>query len=389
MKKFTRLFQNLLLSVLSIFFVLIVIEICAQIYINHFASEEAFTRYASLSQLQKKEGFPSSKSRYTPHRYLGYYPTPNFQKKKDKHNSLGYKGQNIEKPKPGEFRIVCIGGSTTYTEKIKDYRFSYPYLLEKELHKRGYKNVTVINAGASAWSSWESLINFEFRVLDLEPDMIIVYHGINDIHPRLVWPPEAYQGDNSGAREANHTGLFMPSILEYSTILRILMIRTGLIKSHSAFSRTIIKEPSTFYADDFNFQKLKNTYPSGVFKKVSAEQMLTVNTPKYFKRNIENMIVIAKHNNIKTVLATFAYSPLFKNKPRVSSREYIFAYSQLNGILKSIAKEMDVNLFDFANVFPKKKCYYLDGRHVTKKGAKLKAKLFADYIVEAKLLPGS
>lgn len=389
MKKSTRLFQNLLLLVLSIFFVFIVIEVCAQIYINNFASEEAFTQYSSLSQLQKKYGFSYSGSRYAPHRYLGYYPIPNYQKNKNKHNSLGYRGEKIEKPKPGEFRIVCIGGSTTYTEKIKDYRFSYPYLLEKELHNRGYKHVTVINAGASAWSSWESLINFEFRVLDLEPDMIIVYHGINDIHPRLVWPPEAYQGDNSGARKANYTGLFMPNILEYSTILRILMIRTGLISSHSALSRTIIKEPSTFYADDFNLQKLKNTYPSGIFNKVSAEQMLKVNTPKYFKRNIENIVVIAKHKNIKTVLATFAYSPLFKDKPRASSREYTFAYSQLNGILKSIAKELDVNLFDFAKAFPIKRCYYKDGRHVTKKGAKLKAKLFADYIVKAKLLPGS
>jgi len=94
-------------------------------------------------------------------------------------------------PKPaGQFRIVCLGGSTTYTSDVKDYRDSYPYLLEKYLKAQGYNDVTVVNAGAGSWSSWESLINFQFRVLDLDPDLIIVYHGINDIlRPIAVTTP--------------------------------------------------------------------------------------------------------------------------------------------------------------------------------------------------------
>ena len=56
----------------------------------------------------------------------------------------------------------------------------------------------MINAGLAGWSSWESMINFQLRLLDLEPDLIIVYHAVNVLHARLVWPPEAYQPDNSG-----------------------------------------------------------------------------------------------------------------------------------------------------------------------------------------------
>ena len=38
-------------------------------------------------------------------------------------------------------------------------------------------------------------------------------------------------------------------------------------------------------------------------------------------------------------------------------------------------------------LFPADKKYYTDGLHVTVEGSRLKAKLFADYIVENKLIP--
>ena len=140
-------FLNFLVLALSTFIVLIFLEVCARTYLLHFADDTYFLRYASLRQLQK--GYLSKKPIYSPHVYLGYYPTPSYRKGEDRHNSLGYRGEEIDIPKlNGEFRIVCMGGSTTYTSFVDDYRMSYPYLLEKHLKSKGYKNVDVINAGA-------------------------------------------------------------------------------------------------------------------------------------------------------------------------------------------------------------------------------------------------
>ena len=50
-------------------------------------------------------------------------------------------------------------------------------------------------------------------------------------------------------------------------------------------------------------------------------------------------------------------------------------------------RRIRINLFDFAKVFPTDKDYYTDGIHVNAEGSQLKAKLFADYIIENKLLP--
>lgn len=388
MKNNNKLGQKLLLLCLSLLLAFMLLEIGARVYVFHFTSEKKFLRYASLKQLQKK--YQDAKPLYSPHRYLGYVPSPNYRKDDNQHNALGYRGDEIDLPKPpGRYRIVCLGGSTTYTADIDNYRQSYPYLLEQELKSRGHDNVDVVNAGVNSWSSWESLINFEFRILDLDPDMIIVYHGINDIHPRFVWPPEMYQGDNSGRRPPASTYVSMPNMLEYSTFFRMLMVRMGWIDSHVAIERTIDKTRNTYYGNEFHKQKKEKTYPDGIFEKVSAKQMLATNKPVYFQRNLENMAAIANHRNIQAILATFANSPLFTDKTRASSEEYINAFEETNHIIKTVAEKMGVHCFDFANAFPDDKNYYTDGRHVTVAGAKLKARLFADYIIDKKLLPNT
>ena len=355
-----------------------------RIWINNFAGERRFLKYASLKQLEKK--YSNIKPRWSVHRYLGHIPTPDYSKDENKHNSLGYRADEITIPKPkGQFRIVCLGGSTTYTTSIENYQLSYPNLLEKELRERGLKNINVVNAGVGAYTSWESLINFEFRVLDLQPDMVIIYHGVNDILSRLVWPPDAYKGDNSGSVSA--TSMTMPNILEYSTLIRYLMIRLDIVEPHAHLERSLKKIPDTNYANMFYQQNVKNKYPDGIFKQVSAEKMLMTNKPEYFRRNIENIIAIAQYRKIETVIATFAYCPGFDDNPVVACGEFVSAYDEMNQVLKSLSEKTHVNLFDFASSFPKDKIYFTDGIHVNIDGAKLKAKMFADYLIDKGLLP--
>ena len=385
MKKIQNVLANTFLVVISTVLVFAVTEALLNVYLLHFADEARFIKYASIRQLQERK--LSNKPLYSPHRYLGYYPTPKYIRGRNKHNSLGYRGDEISMPKPkGQFRIVCLGGSTTYTAHVEDYRMSYPYLLGKYLNGKGYKHVNVINAGGSGWSSGESLINFELRVLDLEPDMIIVYHGVNDINARLVWPPEAYRGDNSGRSAPGQLGIFMPGILEYSTLLRVLMIRTGKAESHAAFERTVNRSSETYYGALFRKQVIEGVYPEGIFKEVSAEEMLKANKPVFFERNMRGIISIAKSHGIAVVLSSFAYSPLFTDMPRASSREYIAAYREQNGLLKELARETDVYFYDFAGEFPTEKRYYTDGRHVNEEGAQLKAEYFGDYLIDNALI---
>ena len=98
-----KIFSNLFVLASSTLILLILLEAGARIYLFHFADESSFRRYASLPQLQKRDLY--EKTKFSHHRYLGYYPTPNYEKGKNRHNSMGYRGEEIKSSKPdGEFR---------------------------------------------------------------------------------------------------------------------------------------------------------------------------------------------------------------------------------------------------------------------------------------------
>lgn len=365
----------------------LLVELMSRFYLWNVASENQFQKFASINQLKHRYGDLESSSIYIPHRYQGYYPNPSLNRNGRIHNSLGFRGEEVVIPKPSSvYRVVTIGGSTTYSQAENNLH-AYPYLLESVLHESGYTNVEVINAGVDSYTSLESIINLQSRVLRLEPNMVIIYHGINDIHPRLVWPPEVYQGDLSGARISNSWSLDAPELWEYSTILRMIAIRLNLIDSPISLDDTLITRPTTAYAPEFRQQVINGTYPSGIFETVSAQEMLETNKPIYFENNIRSMIAISKAYDIKPILITFAYSPNYDNNfPRVSSPEYQFAFAEHNEILKKLSTELDVELYDLEANMPDDTNYFTDGRHYTPEGNRLRAELIADFLISKALI---
>jgi hypothetical protein len=93
-------------------------------------------------------------------------------------NGLGFRAPQPLMPKPsGEFRIFCIGGSTTEQGGPKQ---SYPVFVEKYLQKNGFPEVKAYVTGMFSYSSRDSLLRFK-EYLSYAPDLIIVYHGINEL----------------------------------------------------------------------------------------------------------------------------------------------------------------------------------------------------------------
>lgn len=73
--------------------------------------------------------------------------------------------------------IVCLGGSTTFSTMVSD-EDSWPFMLQQQLGP----NYKVYNLGSPGYSSMEAIIQMTMIVPELQPDIIINYHGWNDIH---------------------------------------------------------------------------------------------------------------------------------------------------------------------------------------------------------------
>lgn len=103
-------------------------------------------------------------------------------------NNFGFRDKDFVVPKPTNvFRIICIGASTT--EEGISNKETYPKFLEEKLlkHFNNY-NIEVFNCGISGMMFEKHLARIP-DYLFLQPDMVIMYEGINDIvyelFPRL------------------------------------------------------------------------------------------------------------------------------------------------------------------------------------------------------------
>jgi len=94
-------------------------------------------------------------------------------------NNVGFRGKDVTLPKPaGTYRILCVGGSTTEEGGTDDS--TYPARLEKKLAAAfPGRSIEVVNCGISGTDTAAHLMRFA-DYLALEPDLMIMYEGVND-----------------------------------------------------------------------------------------------------------------------------------------------------------------------------------------------------------------
>jgi len=369
--------RKLLFSLVALTIALLLFELGTKAWLHWVADEDAFRRYASISQLRARYGVFD---RYRSHRHLGFALAPGFVQGDTRHNSLGFRGEELAIDKPeGTTRIVCCGGSTTYGFGVHNDDLTMPKLLQFVLREQG-RQVEVINAGCPGWTTFETLINFESRVLDLDPDFVVVYHGINDVLARMVWPPEALRGDQSGWLVREHH-LAEASWAERSDLLRILLIRGGMIEPHGSMLRVIGDRADSNQTFEFRRQRLGGTYPEGVFAEVPIERMLQQNGTRLFRRNLESLIAVAKRHGVQVLLMPFAYSKEFPNKPNIGHPAVQAAIDAGNDVVRELAREHAVGLLDLTGELTEK-AMYTDGEHFTVYGNGKRVERMAPWFLE-------
>ncbi|MFB6208061.1 MAG: SGNH/GDSL hydrolase family protein [Candidatus Nanohaloarchaea archaeon] len=335
--------------VLGAFLFIIAAEFAATSYVCNFGSRDFKVKTLNYHEYDECGVTP----RYQPHPYLSYENTPNVNTSEFVHNRYGFRGPNISQEKPdGTVRVALLGGSSTYSLGVESWKYDFARQLQEELQKKyDYQKIQVINAGVVGYTSWESLVNLEFKVLPLDPDLVVVYHGVNDVTARLV-DSSRYRADNTGYRKVWGEG---GSLTAQSTLIRLLggYPAPGLQK--------FVSHPT-----DISPERLKD------------------NPPTHFRRNIRNIATISSENNASVLLSTWSYTTAYDDY--VASPTYQKGIREQNSLIHTIANRTKAAFYDFASDMPRARKYWDTGRHVNRRGAGLKGELFAEAIVSKGLL---
>ena len=97
-------------------------------------------------------------------------------------NALGYRGPTVTAPKPpGTFRIVLLGESTTHGWGVNDDQTIDAYMRRALAERYPTRRIEVVNLAFDGYDSYQLYQRLASDGLRLDPDVLIVHTGINDV----------------------------------------------------------------------------------------------------------------------------------------------------------------------------------------------------------------
>jgi lysophospholipase L1-like esterase len=281
-------------------------------------------------------------------------------------NSLGFRGGEFQKHKPaGTIRIVCLGASTTFNAEVSSNDATWPARLQARL-REAYpgKRIEVINAAVGGYTSAENLRNLKYRVLPLDPDLVIYYEANNEI---VKDTRELAMREGIGQQSGPPAWL---SPLTKASLMADLAYKNLAILSRSrGGGRTIDRIPadlpSHFIAtlDEMHAELAKRNIP----------MVLSTFIVKY-RRSQD------RATQIKNADVAFYYMPW------MSIDGMLDAMDRYNAAILEYGRTNDVPVVDDRDVIPADPEHFSDCMHLVDKGAEVMADRFARHLRSNALL---
>jgi lysophospholipase L1-like esterase len=335
-----------------------------------------------LSETILRIFFPSPKGfiEYIPDGHLMYRLAP----KKTYHqesgkilcfiNNLGFRrDEDIQYFKPSDtFRLVVLGGSAVFAGTVL-YSSSWSFLLEEKL-KNKFKNIKieVINAGVAGYSSFESKINYLYRIRRMSPDAVIVYHTWNDM--KFFRPIEAGAVINNPPYSNNP-----PISLSFRALLFYLRKLHLYTRIRSLYWTILDASP----------KQIENEYqfPGGI---ISISDGGPAHQWEY--HNFNDLALILKSDGVFPIFVTQASllsennvdNPKIRDRisiehQRLTHRQILKQWHAISGIIKDVSHKHQIFSIDAHSFLPHNLEHFKDHVHLTEFGNQK----IADIIFEA------
>jgi len=319
-----------------------------------------------------------------PHPYLLWENTPEFVSEDGirQTNNLGYRNkQDYEFTKdPNVFRILALGGSTTWGYLLDDPEDTWPSQLEKMLNDALLENpefdtIEVINGGLNYGTSAELLLHYLFRDRYLDPDIVIIHTGGNDAKLLLF---HDYNPDYS---------FFRPG---WTADIHRLRTGEGFLIRHSNIAKL-------FYAfwlnDSVALPFINKQNKSFDLRPKYYVENAKANEPIGFERNLRLLIenitsdgaepvlfpyVMVSDEQFDSLSAESAERVAFTRKIREG---LVIALDKDNMVMRNLSGEYQIPLISLSpEEIPIE--YFLDDAHLSREGEAIKAQTVANQICQ-------
>jgi lysophospholipase L1-like esterase len=309
---------------------------------------------------------PGAYANYVEHPYLNYALNP-AQAYGDKEQfNAEYRIRRSEPVRPRQsvrWRALVLGGSTTFGEGVMREEDTWVHRLEGLVRTRYGDDHDVINGGVGGYTVIENLIHYVTLLSSLDPDVVILHEGINDVHPRLV-------------------GDLVPDYTNY----RVPWHADGRVLP----TPPVLLAPWYPYRYYYLRRHIRGLGTAGIGGLVSRptppprtwEAALERNGPGVYRAHLADLIRIVRAQGRRVAIVPQYFSP---RGP--SDRIYAHGVTQHNDVNRALAEEFDSPFADaiiapgtFAPDDTSDNC------HLNAAGGAKMARLMLDFLVSADLL---
>jgi lysophospholipase L1-like esterase len=295
-------------------------------------------------------------------------------------NELGLRAGPLGPKQAGEFRILSLGESSTFGVGVSNAE-TYTNLLEERLQEAlPATRFVAINAGVSAYSSFQSRKYLEKRGFELQPDLVLVYHELNDYLPSTLRD----SSDNEIGALKTDRELYESR----ANALRRLLVR-------SALARFLVYRHASWQLERFRRRETPNPLPElGLpegalpgrlrLERAGREVPLAPTEEVALGRrvseeerrdNLEAFVELCARRGVRLVLI----HPSYRNSERHEC------------VLTRFARESGTPMFEaFGVLHPpgvREKVLFIDHMHPTPYGHRRLAEALAAFLIEAGLVP--
>lgn len=362
-------FTALLLAVVLILFSSLMLVLLVEVWFRLAHKKVYGFKYKFVANYPDRDNFF-----YEPHPFISYVRRRNFRHKDAPEHSNNFRAsfppgqaRNLAIPKPpGQVRINCLGASETafFDHNGQREALSYPLALEGVLKEKFPKlNLEVNNLSTAGYTSVEILVEFLLNSFDSQPDIVIIYHGYNDIRAFLT---PGFSPDYSHFRR-NFAA-------EYERMRIVNRIPFIPLNFYNFLLWDLI--PNRLMGTDVHYAVTKG-------KMDIDAKLVGLNT---YQRNIEHIINICKANGIQVILSTFCH--FFDENSRADperlkwERKVREVVTRENEVMRNLARTHGLPLVDNFNLIPQDKKFFRDKIHFTLEGMQQMAINLAEPIIK-------
>lgn len=289
-------------------------------------------------------------------------------------NNYGFRGNELKEKKVGTCRIFLMGGSTTECMFMDDKKAPHT-LMQNQLSDF---QVEVFNTAKAGDMTVEHLSMLVHRVTHLQPDLIVLFCGFNDLRRSHNFD---YTHIDSIAIKQEKKGSFKTDLKFFLSNFQIVR------RVHNS-----IKPPS------LETIQWTTDFRKKIGQVTSLPNMITrpkINL-KAYETNLNSFIGICLRQRIKLVLVTQASTWNSKIDPEVHKLHWLTTYGNVkcsetvldtllekyNNVMRNIAASSDILLYDLAKQIPKSREFFFDDCHFNNKGARFYADSLSAFIRE-------